>query len=184
MISQTLTNNKRYKMTDENCDYQCRLAILEDCLSLADLRWRLCTDDQPIIDHNTKNEFIKQCEFRLLQMEKKKSVIHFIAETSKNIIAALSIVKVMKIPSPNDMNSQWGYLTNVYTLPEYRNKGIGTALLSEACRWAKHEALELLVVWPSNKSYSFYERSGFRRQQREQDPLVLIISDGINCSGE
>ncbi|HGJ5884485.1 GNAT family N-acetyltransferase [Arsenophonus sp.] len=85
----------------------------------------------------------------------------------------------MKIPNPNDMNGHWGYLTNVYTLPKYRNKGVGTALLSVAYRWAKHEELELLVVWPSDKSYSFYERTGFRRQQREQDPLVLILSDDV-----
>ncbi|HGJ5884484.1 hypothetical protein [Arsenophonus sp.] len=81
-------------MTDESCGYHYRLAFSEDFLSLAELRWRLCTDDEFVIDHNAKNEFIKQCEFRLLQMEREQRVIHFIAEVGKNTIAALSIVKV------------------------------------------------------------------------------------------
>jgi len=32
--------------------------------------------------------------------------------------------------------------------------------------------LELLIVWPSDQSYPFYERAGFRR---ETDPLVPQI---------
>ncbi|WP_072550896.1 MULTISPECIES: GNAT family N-acetyltransferase [Candidatus Fukatsuia] len=165
-------------MIDEGDNYQCRLAVPEDIASLANLRWRLCTDDAPVADPNVKKEFIEKCECTLSQMAGHKGIVHFIAETGGTVIAVLSIVKVTKMPSPNDINGQWGYLTNVYTLPEYRNKGIGTALLSEARDWAENEQLELLVVWPSDISYPFYERFGFSRQQREQDPLILIVSNG------
>lgn len=156
-------------------NYKFRQAVPEDIESLAELRWRLCTDDVLTVDPLGKNNFIEVFKSALPEIASCNNNVHFVAELNNIIIAVLSIVIITKIPSPNDINGQWGYLTNVYTLPEYRNKGIGSTLLSKARKWAEIQRLELLVVWPSDRSYVFYERVSFQRQQREQDPLVLII---------
>ncbi|WP_179949110.1 MULTISPECIES: GNAT family N-acetyltransferase [unclassified Burkholderia] len=60
-------------------------------------------------------------------------------------------------------------------LPEFRDKGIGSHLLTEARRWSQKQRLELPAVSPSDRSSPFYERSGFLR---ERDPLVLKIAAG------
>ena len=66
-----------------------------------------------------------------------------------------------------------GVLANSYALPEVRNAGVGSRLLAAIKGWAIGENLELLVVWPSEKAYPFYERAGYRRTP---DPVVLRLA--------
>ena len=65
-----------------------------------------------------------------------------------------------------------GYLTNVYVLPDRRNQGVGARILAEVKGWAKEAGLELLIVWPSDKSRAFYRRAGFTGRD---DPLQLML---------
>ena len=162
-------------MADKKCNegaVRFRLAIPADIESLAYLRWRLSTDELPVSNPLERKEFIAAFCSALPSIEACDRLVHFVAEREGQAIAALSIVKVMKIPRPGDIWGHWGYLTNVYTLTEFRNKGIGAGLLAAARSWAEAQQLELLIVWPSDRSYEFYERAGFRR---ETDPLSLKI---------
>lgn len=49
--------------------------------------------------------------------------------------------------------------------------GLGGRVLEAAKDWAKDEDVELLVVWPSDESVSFYRRHGF---VGEREPLVWL----------
>jgi GNAT superfamily N-acetyltransferase len=86
----------------------------------------------------------------------------------------MSMRKVRKVPAPGHIEAYWGYLTNCYVCAEFRDKSVGSRLLDFVTQWAKDEKLEFLVVWPSDRSYLFYERKGFRR---EPDPLVLKLTE-------
>ncbi|MBR4123418.1 MAG: ribosomal protein S18-alanine N-acetyltransferase [Clostridia bacterium] len=60
-----------------------------------------------------------------------------------------------------------GYITNIAVLPEYRNKGVGTALLNRVFSLARDLALEFvsLEVRESNKNAaSLYEKLGFKQE--------------------
>lgn len=56
-------------------------------------------------------------------------------------------------------------MTNVYTIPEYRCKGIGGMILEEVNKWSKDNGLTFLMVWPSETIVQFYERHGFQRNE-------------------
>ncbi len=47
-------------------------------------------------------------------------------------------------------------------------------LLSKVIEWAKAEDLELLIVYPSERAISFYERAGFTA---ENDVMELTLRD-------
>ncbi len=153
-----------------------RLADPKDALQLADLRWRLKTDDSSDFSMTERNDFVAAFAAFTESPSGRQDVpfFHWVAELEGRLIAVMSVRKVLKVPSPERLDGCWGYLTNCYTLPDYRNRGIGTNLLSAIKNWAKEQELELLVVWPSDRSYVFYERSGFHR---DPDPLVLKIQD-------
>jgi len=154
-----------------------RIAQMHDIEALADLRWKLCTEDDDALQHGPlkKSAFIEAFCSQLSHAKRLDEITHFVAETqtADKIVSVMSIVKVQGLPCPDNLDGAWGYLTNVYTLPECRNQGIGSRLLAEVRRWAKEQRLELLIVWPSDRSYPFYERSGFLR---EPDPLVLKMA--------
>lgn len=147
----------------------CRLATPDDLSPIADLRWRLQTDDTE--DDAARLAFAEEFLANDLHTE---DLFHFVAEDEGRIIGAMSVRKVWKVPAPGRPEAAWGYLTNCYVLPGNRAEGVGSALLKFIERWARDEALELLVVWPSDRAFSFYERAGFARTI---DPLVLSLED-------
>lgn len=69
---------------------------------------------------------------------------------------------------------QYGYLTNVYTVPDRRSHGLGAELQRHIIDLARAEGLELLVVWPSDLSRSFYERLGF---SADNQVLEMVLWD-------
>jgi GNAT superfamily N-acetyltransferase len=77
------------------------------------------------------------------------------------IISHIYVVKVKKVPKPGKLNGSWGYVTAVYTVPEHQNKGIGSMLMDAVKEWSRQQELELLIVWPSERSVPFYDRAGF-----------------------
>ncbi len=147
-----------------------RLATRTDLPQLAELRWRLQTDDAMEFDAAERDRFAAA----FAQMPDDPALTHFVAEEGGKIIAAMTVRKVKKVPSPRKPPAFWGYLTNCYVLTGHRDKAVGSALLDFVTRWARNEKLELLVVWPSDRSYPFYERKGFRRHA---DPLVLTLDE-------
>ena len=46
-------------------------------------------------------------------------------------------------------------------LKKYRNKGIGSRLLSRINEWVKENNYEFVIVWPSDDSVNFYQKNGY-----------------------
>jgi ribosomal protein S18 acetylase RimI-like enzyme len=63
------------------------------------------------------------------------------------------------------------WLDELYVMPEYRGRGIGTALLKEAIAEARHSgcaAVDLEVDENHRKAQNLYQREGFRRLFRSR----------------
>ncbi len=82
--------------------------------------------------------------------------------------------KIELIPRPCKIRDHFGYLTNNYTKPACRNRGIGSELMQRVKDWAKDEDLELLIVYPSEEAVTFYERAGF---YSENDVMELRLRE-------
>jgi len=85
----------------------------------------------------------------------------WLAENDREIIAHVYIERIRKIPRPTSFNAEYGYLTNMYTLPAWRGKGIGAELLRHAVEWAQGQKLEMIILWPAKGREEFYMRGGF-----------------------
>ncbi|CDL80568.1 GNAT family N-acetyltransferase [Xenorhabdus szentirmaii] len=158
-----------------NCDeIHIRTSIITELSTLADLRWALCSDDgkteQPIDKAHFTELFLK----KTIELDSMGNLINVVAEKNAELIGVISLILVNKIPSPYEINGCWGYVTNVYVKPTYRNHGVGKRLLNFVKEQAVANKCELLIVWPSDRSYPFYKRAGFKSEEREQDPLVLV----------
>lgn len=148
-----------------------RLAERADAARMANLRWGLRMDDAPIRDTAAKTLFIAQFVAWMDNIS-DKDLVHWVAEEEGDLLGIISIRIIHKLPSPEELDGRFGYITNSYVVLERRDKGIGTALLAVVKDWALRERLELLVVWPSERAYPFYERGGYRRHP---DPVVLKL---------
>jgi len=68
-----------------------------------------------------------------------------------------------------------GELINVYTEPERRGRGIGSALVAMAIAEARELGLVRLVLQATDDSRSIYERAGFRVSGRK---MILDLGQG------
>ena len=149
-----------------------RRAVTEDVERLAELRWAFRAEDGevPSVDADT---FLAVYRAYFVDAAAEGRV-HFVAEVDGEIVSTLVVQKVAMVPRPKRLDDAWGYVTDNYTLPEFRDRGIGTAVLREAIAWAREEDLELLIVWPSDEAVRHYERAGF---SRDNDVLQLVLRE-------
>ena len=85
----------------------------------------------------------------------------FIEEKDDDIIAICCLQIVEYMPQCND-NGKYGYICNVYTSDEFRNKGIQTNLLEKVINFAKENDLcELSLSTDSEEAISIYKKLGF-----------------------
>lgn len=141
---------------------QIRLANKTDIEQLIKMRWDFTLEDYP--DMGTEvdySSFEKECRgFLETAMESGKWFV-WVAENNGKIVSHIYIELIQKVPRPGRVTHPFAYMTNVYTVHEYRGKGIGSKLISRVNAWVEEENFEFIIVWPSDTSIEFYGRNGY-----------------------
>lgn len=138
-----------------------RLATLDDVDDLVQMRWEFSEDERnnSIVSFE---EFHKICSEFLIKAINGGDWYIWIAEIEKNIVSHMYLQLIHKVPRPGKSpDPYFGYVTNVYTRPDYRSKGIGTKIHTAMEQWSKEKNVEFLILWPSSESVQFYSRNGF-----------------------
>jgi len=89
-------------------------------------------------------------------------------------LVAISGMVIWQLPPKyNIINGIAGYILNMYTIPEERNKGICTNLLRRLIEDAKQRGVSYLHLHASANGLHIYQKAGF--EQPEQIELSLQI---------
>ena len=150
-----------------------RQANLKDAQALARMRWNLRMHDSPV-DPDVYAEFEAVFTEFLNDALTNGRWLIWVAEQDGAVIAQIYVQIIRKVPRPGALYQCFGYITNVYALPDYRNQGIGSQLMEHVLAWAKAQELEFVILWPSERSVPYYERLGF---ERPDDVLLLTLED-------
>ncbi|MGC9220358.1 MAG: GNAT family N-acetyltransferase [Solirubrobacteraceae bacterium] len=86
-----------------------------------------------------------------------------------------SLFEYRRMPRPGRDDSRCGYLSNMFVRDEFRNRGVGSALLSPIVITADERAYTRIVLSPSERAVHFYQRAGFVVPDNPTagDPLLL-----------
>jgi GNAT superfamily N-acetyltransferase len=91
--------------------------------------------------------------------------VTWLAEIGARPVGMLNMLVFVRMPRPARASvgrpGRWGYIANVYVLPEHRNSGVGNLLLAAATTHSDEQGFARLVLSPSQRSIPFYRRSGF-----------------------
>jgi ribosomal protein S18 acetylase RimI-like enzyme len=139
-----------------------RPARPDDATALTALRWKFKVEDGGSEVPEDEDEFTARCE-GWLRAGLAGPWRAWLAEVDGRPCGHVFVCLVQKIPSPFPGPEALGYVTNVYVVPEQRNRGLGKALLDEVNRYAQASQLDTLIVWPSARSAPLYQRCGFAR---------------------
>ena len=138
-----------------------RAARLEDVDELIAMRADFTFEDSEPGTRRSRPAFEDECRAFLVDAITSGRWRIWLAETEGRIVSHVFVALVDKVPRPVREDARIAYLTNVYTRPDCRGRGIGASLLRKAQEAAREEDIELMIVWPSDESVEFYEREGF-----------------------
>jgi len=138
-----------------------RLATIDDAGRLAELCWEHQAEFDSL-NSLDRDEFIS---ISTEHLKRRLGIdLHCWVADDNEIVAHMFIYIIQKMPMPNRIKACWGRVATVRTIPEYRNKGVGSILMEYVKTWSKELDLQELIVYPSEQSIPFYERAGFSNE--------------------
>lgn len=142
-----------------------RLATVEDVPQLVQMRWDFSEGERT--NHTvTFEEFNQVCSEFLVKALNSGDWYIWVAERNERLVSHMYLQLIHKVPRPGKSpDPYYGYVTNVYTCPDFRNQGIGSKIHHAMEKWSKENEVEFLILWPSSESVNFYERNGFSRSE-------------------
>jgi GNAT superfamily N-acetyltransferase len=149
-----------------------REATLQDAPALARMRWDFTAEDDFIHPNATHEEYERHfTQFLDMAISSGRWSI-WVVEDAGQLVSHIFMQVIEKVPRPGRQERRFGWVTNVYTIPEYRNRGVGSQLMAQVEAWSKAQNLELMLVWPTQQSVPYYQRAGFEYAiQVLQNPL-------------
>ena len=138
-----------------------RKASLEDAPLLCKTR------KQQLIDEGIKPDCDIDAELKTFfeKWLKSDDFIQLIAEEDGVLLSTAAVIYYDLPPSYTNKIGIRGYVTNVYTSPEHRNKGLAKTLLKELLADAKKRGIKKLWLGASKLGRPLYEKLGFIQQQ-------------------
>ncbi|MCL2774373.1 MAG: GNAT family N-acetyltransferase [Oscillospiraceae bacterium] len=141
-------------------------ADFDDITVLAELRVAmLCeTKENGVISDRLKTEIFDSTKQYIENGFKDGSFIAWSAIDSHSKILATSGLTLYAIP-PNGWcpNGKTAYIGNLYTLPEFRKKGIGTHLFGLNMEEAKKNDCQRILLDATDAGKPIYEKYGFEK---------------------
>jgi ribosomal protein S18 acetylase RimI-like enzyme len=135
-----------------------RTATIDEIDTLAKLRKQQLVDegisDNKDIDTELHDFFTKKM--------KDGSLVEWVVEEKGNIIATGAIAFYEFPPTYTNKSGLKGYITNMYTAPAYRGRGIATSLLDKLIAEAKERKVEKLWLGASKMGRPVYLNYGFK----------------------
>lgn len=137
-----------------------RVASVDDAEVLAQLRFELRSSFHSVDE--SEAEFVARCAAWMRErLRNDASWQCWIAELDSIAIGSVWVQLIEKIPNPIAEPESYAYLTNFFVREEYRGKGAGTMLLTEALAWSRSKDAEVILLRPTERSKPLYLRHGF-----------------------
>ncbi|HZI49026.1 MAG TPA: GNAT family N-acetyltransferase [Pyrinomonadaceae bacterium] len=147
-----------------------RFAKPSDADELAQLRYALRASTGRATE--PEEDFIKRCAIWMRDHLKTDEWQCVVAEVNEQLVGALWVQLVEKIPNPRAEAEHHAYITNFYVQEDTRGTGIGSRLLRAALDWCSERDVHAVILWPTERSRSLYERFGFAVRD---DIMELIV---------
>ncbi len=152
-----------------------RQATAADATVLAKLRYEFRLSlNQPV---ETEETFLERCQPWMQSRLEANGLWHcWLAELEQTPVGHLWIQLIEKIPNPVTEPEYHAYLTNFYVRENARSYGIGSKLLAAALGWTRERDVHAVILWPTKKSRSLYERHGFAVRD---DLMELFLKEEV-----
>lgn len=140
-----------------------RMATPADIETLADLRWQM----QAEWEHEAANapgarqRYIATYRAEMLPEVERGRLRAWIAEDAGQPIAAVTLIVWIVPPSLDRPHRPRAQVSNVFTQPAYRRRGISRELMRRLIADARGLGIQRLILWSSEMGEPLYHSLGF-----------------------
>jgi len=103
----------------------------------------------------------------------KDDFVAIVCEISGVTVSIAFLIISNKPANPGFIDGRVGTIMNVYTVPEYRDKGFATMVLKEVIAEAKSRKLSLINLLATDQGYEMYKSLGFEDDEDKAMELRL-----------
>ena len=103
----------------------------------------------------------------------KDDFVAIVCEISGVTVSIAFLIISNKPANPGFIDGRVGTIMNVYTVPEYRDKGFATMVLKEVIAEAKSRKLSLINLLATDQGYEMYKNLGFEDDEDKAMELRL-----------
>jgi len=142
--------------------FSLRLATKDDIPQLAELRIEFIKE---VRLEYPKDRIDEYREVMINYFEKEMSSGNFVAWlaiANNEIIATSGLITIQRVPQLWNISGKEAYIMSMYTKPEWRNKGIGTAILKKLLEEVKNRDIIAAKLYATPMGKPLYEKQGFK----------------------
>ncbi|HZS75125.1 MAG TPA: GNAT family N-acetyltransferase [Ktedonobacteraceae bacterium] len=151
-----------------------RRATLQDVEALVPLRLALERES----GHATQEQMLpdlRQAVYHyFLKALPTEAMLIWVAEASEQIVATSGLIFFQKPPSERNLSGLEAYILNMYTLPEWRGRGLATRLLQTLMDYIKQTEAHRIWMYATQDGRPIYEKAGFVLKTRQTLEMELI----------
>ncbi len=129
-------------------------ALVEACLAL----WR---EIGKITDDSDAAELVDATRAYFRQALPTKEFIAWVAEAEGRVVVTSGLMLYRRPPTADNLSGREGFLTNMYTVPAWRGRGLAAALLAEALAFAKSAGGRRIRLHATEAGRPIYLKAGF-----------------------
>ncbi len=135
-------------------------AGIDDICALTDLRIAYLLEDHGFISEE-EQQLIRANLMIYFKEHLNRDLLVWVCRENGIIVSCCFLCIIEKPASPAFINGKTGTILNVYTLPEYRKRGIAKKLLSMLLAEAENRGLDFVELKATESGYNLYKSLGF-----------------------
>lgn len=149
-------------------------AVVQDINALTDLRITYLQEDLGEIS-GADLKVIKASLPIYYEKHLNKDLMIYIARGEENIVSCAFLLIVEKPMSPSFITGKTGTVLNVYTKPEYRNKGYAKRLMTMLLEDATEHGLSVIELKSTEEGYPLYKAVGFEEVVAKYHNMKIVL---------
>jgi GNAT superfamily N-acetyltransferase len=135
-----------------------RRAVPDDAQRLAELRWEFRASKTTPVE--TQDAFVARCADWMRDALATGAWRCWVAVDAEHLVGQAWAHLIPKLPNPALEREQHLYISNVFVAPSARG-GVGSRLLDAALAFAAEQRVDRIILWPTDRSRTMYQRRGF-----------------------
>ena len=147
-------------------------ATIKDINMLTDLRLAYLQEDLGVI---TDKQLIQESLPGYYEKHLNKDLMVYIARDDEDIVACAFLLIVEKPMSPSFITGKTGTALNVYTKPEYRNKGYAKKLMTMMLEDATAQDVSVIELKSTEDGYLLYKSVGFEDVVAKYHNMKIVL---------